>query len=392
MVNIDNNTNCSTTMKTYFAPAERDDNDTVMKVSKIIESEPIIQAILESVDGYIMVLNSKRQVLAMNKQLVKDLKIETPSCLFGNRPGEILGCIHSAEMPGGCGTSKVCSTCGAVISIVTSQKENKPITKECLATIKSGTATDSLEFRVKSTPIEIGGQSYTVLVLNDISGDKRRDALERTFFHDILNTVGGLLGWSSLLRDLENLDPKEVASHIVTLSRRLQQEIEDQRKITHAEKGDLNLTIETVSISDIFNTLNTIFQNHPVAENKTLLVLDTKSEEKITADISLLTRILTNMVKNALEAINIGETVKLWYEKKNGNVIFYVHNPGFIPEHISMRIFKRSFSTKSERGRGIGTYSMKLFGERYLKGKVDFETSKDGGTTFYIQLPENYTK
>ena len=34
------------------------------------------------------------------------------------------------------------------------------------------------------------------------------------------------------------------------------------------------------------------------------------------------------------------------------------------------RIFQRSFSTKAERGRGLGTYSMKLLGEGYLHGRV----------------------
>ena len=38
-----------------------------------------------------------------------------------------------------------------------------------------------------------------------------------------------------------------------------------------------------------------------------------------------------------------------------------------------------------ERG-GLGTYSMKLFGEKYLKGKVWFESSKEKGTIFFIEI------
>ena len=36
------------------------------------------------------------------------------------------------------------------------------------------------------------------------------------------------------------------------------------------------------------------------------------------------------------------------------------------------------------------TYSMKLFGEQYLKGKVWFSTSEDKGTTFFISVPLAY--
>jgi sensor histidine kinase regulating citrate/malate metabolism len=64
-----------------------------------------------------------------------------------------------------------------------------------------------------------------------------------------------------------------------------------------------------------------------------------------------------------------------------------VSNPGLIPEQVQLQLFKRSFSTKSAKGRGIGTYSMKLFGERYLGGRVGFESTAEKGTTFWIELP-----
>lgn len=49
-----------------------------------------------------------------------------------------------------------------------------------------------------------------------------------------------------------------------------------------------------------------------------------------------------------------------------------------------LSVFKRYFSTKSKSGRGIGTYSMKLFGERYLGGKVGFYCSE--GVTVFILI------
>ncbi len=52
-----------------------------------------------------------------------------------------------------------------------------------------------------------------------------------------------------------------------------------------------------------------------------------------------------------------------------------------------MQVFQRSFSTKAERGRGIGTYSVKLFVERYLRGTVGFTSAEPDGTTFSVTLP-----
>ncbi len=372
---------------TWFAPAERADPEQVVEMSEFVRENPLFLAILESIDGYLMILNAQRQVLAMNQQLLKDLQIEDPKCLSGERPGEILGCIHAHTGPGGCGTSKTCSTCGAVISILASQTEGEPAMNECLATVRHGQAEESLEFRVRATPIKAGDNEFTVLVFNDISGDKRRQALERTFFHDILNTIGGLMGWSSLMQSIDGLDPKETAMRILLLSRRLKQEIEDQRRMMDAENGTLALSKKTVPVRDITEVIRSVFENHDVAKGKTLVIGDVEEQEQITTDPMLLERILTNMTKNALEAVLEGETVRLDFEHRDGRPVFSVSNPGVIPEQAQLQLFKRSFSTKAEKGRGIGTYSMKLFGERYLGGQVTFESTAEKGTTFRIELP-----
>ena len=64
-----------------------------------------------------------------------------------------------------------------------------------------------------------------------------------------------------------------------------------------------------------------------------------------------------------------------------------VHNGEVIPPEVQARIFQRSFSTKARHGRGLGTYSMKLFGERHLGGEVSFKSTPQAGTEFAIVLP-----
>ncbi|MCP4457600.1 MAG: sensor histidine kinase, partial [Cytophagales bacterium] len=60
-------------------------------------------------------------------------------------------------------------------------------------------------------------------------------------------------------------------------------------------------------------------------------------------------------------------------------------NDKYIKPEVQNQLFKRSFSTKGA-GRGFGTYSMKLLGEKYLNGKVWFESTIKDGTTFYIEI------
>jgi len=54
---------------------------------------------------------------------------------------------------------------------------------------------------------------------------------------------------------------------------------------------------------------------------------------------------------------------------------------------VALRVFQRSFSTKAGQGRGLGTFSMKLFGENYLGGRVSFTSLQEAGTTFSLERP-----
>ena len=90
------------------------------------------------------------------------------------------------------------------------------------------------------------------------------------------------------------------------------------------------------------------------------------------------------MLKNALEATLTDGKITIGCNS-NKEHVFWVHNPTFIPEKNQLQIFQRSFSTKGGN-RGLGTYSMKLLGENYLKGQVGFVSNENTGTKFYIKF------
>ncbi len=110
-------------------------------------------------------------------------------------------------------------------------------------------------------------------------------------------------------------------------------------------------------------------------------------DETLRTDPQLLQPILTNMVKNALEATPEGGTVRVWSEARDDDVAFHVWNAAVMSPEVALRVFQRYFSTKAERGRGLGTYGLKLIAERYLHGHVSFTSSQDEGTTFHLVLP-----
>jgi hypothetical protein len=104
------------------------------------------------------------------------------------------------------------------------------------------------------------------------------------------------------------------------------------------------------------------------------------------SDKRLLSRVLGNLIKNALEASMPGQTVTVSVNG-GGTPAFCVHNESAIPEEVQTQIFHRSFSTKEGVGRGVGTYSAKLLTESYLAGTVEFRSTATEGTTFTVRLP-----
>ncbi len=98
-----------------------------------------------------------------------------------------------------------------------------------------------------------------------------------------------------------------------------------------------------------------------------------------------------NMIINALEATEKGGTVTVSGVHGNDATSFSVHNTALIPADAARRVFQRNFSTKEGPGRGFGTWSMKLFGEKILQGSVGFTSSPGVGTVFTFTLPEAKT-
>ncbi|MCC6972354.1 MAG: ATP-binding protein, partial [Phycisphaerales bacterium] len=152
-------------------------------------------------------------------------------------------------------------------------------------------------------------------------------------------------------------------------------------------RGELDVRYGTVDAEDILEQIRIVFDRHPVSRGKSLRLLCLSLETQFESDPRLLMRILINMVKNAFESVPRSGTIKLRYERIDGAPVFTVWNPGKIPEDVAAQIFQRSFSTRHETGRGLGTYSMRLLGNQYLGGTVTFTTSEEVGTEFALRLP-----
>jgi len=375
-------------LNTDFASPEYASPEEIKSDVKYIKNLPLIQGFIDFIPDIFLILNKERQIVYSNQALLTALKENNIDSLYGLRPGEALDCINTQNKRG-CGTTSSCRYCGAINAILHSQERiNKVVEEECR--VKSQHDNAAFDFRVWAKTIDMNNKEYTMFVVRDISNEKRRLVLEKTFFHDILNTAGGIQGIMELLGDASEDELDDLVQLVESASATMIEEIKAQKDILAAETGELKLEMYTIDSKEILETIKNIYKKHEVGNGKYLITSPDSESLQFTSDARILKRILGNMVKNALEATPSGGTVTIGSRGKNGKIELWVHNETVMPESVKMQMFQRSFSTKGE-GRGIGTYSLKLLGEKYLKGDVYFTSEEGEGTTVAITLPVEST-
>jgi len=106
-------------------------------------------------------------------------------------------------------------------------------------------------------------------------------------------------------------------------------------------------------------------------------------------DKTHLIRIITNLVKNAIQSVESNDNPKIEVKVKedNGNVIINVADNGKGIEEIDRnKIFEPKFTTKSS-GMGLGLPMIKNIVEAY-DGNITFTSELNRGTVFIVSIPK----
>ncbi len=364
-------------------PGNKETINSINMSNSTISQLPYVSNLLNTIPDLIIIINQLRQIVYANETFVSAFGASEQNEVLGMRLGEVVKCEHSDQPPSGCGTSEKCSVCGALNAMLKSL-EGKPWKDECRILTKEN---DALDLMVNASPFKVGEETYSICTLTDISNEKRRKVLERIFFHDILNTAGGLKGFLELLREGDKEEFDEYLSISEELSEKLIEEIIAQRQISMAENNELTIHPSPFTTREIMGEVKLLYENHNVAVEKKIVIEKETDDLVIITDKTVLRRVLGNLIKNALEASPKGATVYISSAEVDDMIVFAVKNGGVIPKEIQFELFKRSFSTKGT-GRGIGTYSIKLLTEKYLKGEVCFESDEKVGTVFRVTYPK----
>jgi len=320
----------------------------VRELADCLLEDPASAAILEALSGHALILDRNRQLVAAHGNVLEELGLTSPESLQRLRPGPFDPFSGGHD---GFGRSR--------------------------------------PYRVRCAPLRLRGETLLLFLFEEVGAQKRREALDQVFLHDLLNLAGGLDGVAGRLGD-PALEPEAAAGQVRELAHQLMESIRSQRRLLSAEAGGPRAAPVPTRPAEVLERLLRVFRVHEAAAGRRLEVLPGPGDPFI-CDPVLLTRVLVNLVRNALEAAPDGGTVKVWHERRGDRLGFVVENPGLIPPEVSGRIFERCFSTKAGQGgdgpRGLGAYGAKLLGEQFLGGEVGFASHGGQHTRFFIWMP-----
>ena len=144
------------------------------------EHENFLKVMAAAPVGLLVV--DRETVITRANPAISHLVVREPSQLIGQRAGGGLGCVHSAEAPGGCGYASACSDCGLrrAIESVLSQGESV-VQQEIPLAVRIGGETLERWLSVSVEPVEIDGRRHAIVAVDDVTDRKgSEDALRRS--------------------------------------------------------------------------------------------------------------------------------------------------------------------------------------------------------------------
>jgi signal transduction histidine kinase len=357
-------------------------DETLMPLHRAVLAREELVQLLNSLPYLALVIDASRRIIFANQALLDTFGLDNLTEVLGQRPGELLACLHADLHTDGCGAAEGCRHCQTALAVAECLAGGKRTVCEARVSTRSGERLTAYDLRVTATPLELSRETLAMVYLEDISAVKRREHLENIFLHDLLNSISGLQMLAEVPAALRTPQWNGTFMRQVDL---LADEVRAHRLLARAEHGDLAVDISCIPAVTLLE--EALAGLRPLAARRGVSMEVALPDEPayLATDLQVARRVILNTVKNAVEAAADGECVRIDVQAEELAVIISVWNPQPLSDEVRHQLFQRSFSTKGA-GRGLGTYSMRLLLEDYLDGRVDYATGPLG-TTFRLTFP-----
>lgn len=229
-----------------------------------------------------------------------------------------------------------------------------------------------------------------------LENSRLKEEVERISRHDLKNPLQAVIAIPELIL-LEGEVNEEQRSLLLELKEtglQMLSMVDNSLDIYKMEKKTYQLEYETVDLIAICHQLRN--EMSQLIINKKLHIyllqngiaaakIDTFT---VKAEESLLHSMLSNLLKNAIEASPEKESITIDLKHESAAVKIEIENSGFIPQTLKNTFFEKYSTSGKKKGTGLGTYSAKLIAET-LGGNIALDTNTPGIVRIVITLPNS---
>ncbi len=167
---------------------------------------------------------------------------------------------------------------------------------------------------------------------------------------------------------------------------RLLQLLNTTLDLAEAEAGALHMERGPVDFSDVVRQLVEIYQP-AMAEHHHDVTTDMEEHVVVDADVTLLNRVVSNLLENELTHLPAGCQVKVRLHSHEGSAVLVVEDngPGF-PADIGTQVFKRFVKGKHSPGHGLGLAFVEAVAQAH-GGCARVSQRPGGGAVITVSLP-----
>ena len=220
-----------------------------------------------------------------------------------------------------------------------------------------------------------------------------REDVERIMQHDLKGPLTTIIGMPTLLLNKENITPqqKETLSLIKEAGYLMLNMINSSLDLYKMETGSYQYKPQLIDLLQVIRKVLTESHNlsvaHEIGIKLTLNGVEPAEGDKfmVMAEELLSHTMLSNLIKNAVEASPAGATVDVALDTVEGKPTVRVSNSGEVPADVRPRFFEKYVTAGKDAGTGLGTYSAYM-AARTQGGTISLDDSQPGTTMITVQL------
>lgn len=224
-----------------------------------------------------------------------------------------------------------------------------------------------------------------------ISASNAKSTFLAAASHDLrqpLHAMGFFI--ESLKKKTKGKEQQELLNKIERTSENLRGQLNDLLDISKIDAGIITPHLTPLTLDEIFNSLKNEFT--PLAQNRNIQLKMLPVSWIIKSDPHMVSRILNNLISNAIRYTNKGGKILVGCRKYGNNLRIEVHDTGIgIPGHLIDHIFAEYYqidNPERDRNKGLGLGLSIVKGMcNLLDHKIEVHSVLNKGTGFLITVP-----